>query len=34
LEENKKMSKEYSPKEIEKKWQDIWDEEKAQERAA
>ena len=26
---NKKMSKEYSPKEIEKKWQDIWDEEKA-----
>ncbi|MBQ5735642.1 MAG: leucine--tRNA ligase [Lachnospiraceae bacterium] len=23
------MSKEYSPKEIEKKWQDIWDEEKA-----
>lgn len=29
LKEEEKMSQAYSPKDIEKKWQDIWDEEKA-----
>ena len=29
IKRSREMSKEYSPKEIEKKWQDIWDNEKA-----